>query len=404
MNLKQSLSSKRTNTRCIYLENMISISVIVLSFACLCSQSPTAMAFSSEVFGWTTPLRCCRSNFLQQLIFVSERGNSQSRELRMTSPDFEDEETNKFHEQARLNQNCHRTGRKRALLRKYSRAIALSTTLIYGPMASTPFARRSFIGCSNAHAASSTTKLVPSSGNVYNFQDFKDVKKKLSLAPGANVQAYEEILERVAVEGDDALQGMKPGEMEAALTIGGTSVESGESTAKETGKKKIQNKQSKKQKVSEWESDEFGFGDDDDDDADSGVLTMGSSASSPSKIKGKVPLASGDNAGKGDVVVTDKMAYNNYQAALSKTDHMKTIKKGAFYSIFPVFVITMIRGQVRAYREKKKVKRGLALFEQEKKDYIEERKKQGNKGEDDDDDDDDDDQDDKPKDNKKGKK
>jgi ribosomal protein S14 len=321
----------------------------------------------------------------------------------MTSSDFDDEKMNKFHEQARLNQNCHRTGRKRALLRKYSKAIALSTTLIYGPMTSAPFARRSFIGSSNAHAAASTTSLVPSSGNAYNFQDFKDVKKKLSLAPGANVQAYEEILERVAVEGDDALQGMKPGEMEAALTIGKTSVDSGESAAKETGKKKIQKKQSKKQQVSEWESDEFGFGEDDDDDIDSGVLKIGSSASSPSEVKGKAPSVSGDNSGKGDVVVTDKMAYNNYQAALNRKDHMKTIKKGAFYSIFPVFVITMIRGQVRAYIEKKKVKRGLALFEQEKKDYIEERKKQGSKGEDDDDDDDDD-QDDKSKDNKKGKK
>ncbi|KAL3790692.1 hypothetical protein HJC23_009792 [Cyclotella cryptica] len=129
---------------------------------------------------------------------------------------------------------------------------------------------------------------------------------------------------------------------------------------------------------------------------------MGSSASSPSRGKGKAS-SSGDNSGKGDVVVTDKMAYNNYQAALGKEDYMKTIKKGAFYSIFPVFVITMIRGQVRAYREKKKVKRGLALFEQEKKDYIEERKRQGSKG-DDDDDEDDDDEDDKPKDKKKGKK
>lgn len=403
MNTKQSLSSKRTNMRCSYLENTISISVIVLSFAFLCSQSPTAMAFSSDVVGRKTPLRCCRSSFLQQLIFASEQGNSQCGELRMTSSDFEDEKTNKFHEQARLNQNCHRTGRKRAQLRKYSKAIALSTALMYGPMASAPFARRSFIGSSNAHAAASTTSLVSSSGNSYNFQDFKDVKKKLSLAPGANVQAYEEILERVAVEGDDALQGMKPGEMEAALTIGGANVDSGESAAKDTGTQKIQKKQSKKQKVSEWESDEFGFGEDDDDDIDSGVLKIGSSSSSPSKVKGKAPSASGENSGKGDVVVTDKMAYNNYQAALSRKDHMKTIKKGAFYSIFPVFVITMIRGQVRAYREKKKVKRGLALFEQEKKDYIEERKKQGSKGEDDDDDDDDD-QDDKPKDNKKGKK
>jgi phosphopantothenoylcysteine synthetase/decarboxylase len=88
------------------------------------------------------------------------------------------------------------------------------------------------------------------------------------------------------------------------------------------------------------------------------------------------------------------MAYNNYQAALGKDDHMKTIKKGAFYSIFPVFAITMIRGQLRAYREKKRVKRGLALFEQEKKDYLEEKKRKKEEGEEDDDDDDDDDDED----------
>ncbi|KAL3790693.1 hypothetical protein HJC23_009793 [Cyclotella cryptica] len=221
-NVKQSLASKRAKKHCSYLHNMITISVIVLSLTCLCLQSPTAMAFSSAVAGRRTSLRCSRSSFVQQLMNASEQGNSQSCQLQMTSSDFEGGQGNKPHDKASpsLNQNFHRTGRKRALLRKYSKAIVLSTTLIYGPMASAPFARRSFIGSTNAHAAASTTSLVSSSGSAYNFQDFKDVKKKLSLAPGANVQAYEEILERVAVEGDDALQGMKPGEMEAALTIG----------------------------------------------------------------------------------------------------------------------------------------------------------------------------------------
>jgi hypothetical protein len=280
----------------------------------------------------------------------------------------------------------HLVGRKRAILRKYSRAIALSTTLIYGPMASAPLARR-FVGGSTAHAAAST--VAPQSD--YNFQDFKDVKKKLSLAPGANVQKYEEILQRVEVEGKAALEDMKPGDLEAALTVGG----SGDGATAATGKagrasKKAQKKQSKKQAVSDWESDEFGFGEDEDDDFE-GVLNIGSTSSKPAKGKRKSAIR--DDSAKGDVIITDRMAYNKYQEALGKEDQMKTIKKLGFYSIFPVFVITLIRGQIRAFREKKKVKRGLALFEQEKKEYEEEMKKKGKGGGYDDDDDDDDDDD-----------
>jgi hypothetical protein len=182
---------------------------------------------------------------------------------------------------------------------------------------------------------------------------------------------------------------MKPGDMEAALTVGG----SGDGASSATGKagrasKKAQKKQSKKQTVSDWESDEFGFGEEEEDEFE-GVLNMGSTPGKPAK--GKRKSATGDDSAKGDVILTERMAYNRYQEALGKEDQMKTIKKLGFYSIFPVFAITLIRGQIRAFREKKKVKRGLALFEQEKREYEEERKRKGKDGGDDDDDDDDED-------------
>ena len=147
---------------------------------------------------------------------------------------------------------------------------ALSTTLLYGPMATMPSARR-VLGAT-AHAASSTA--APASGGAYNFQDFKDIKGKLSLAPGANVGEYEEILAKVEVEGEKALEDRKYGE-KAALTIGDSGEEGGDAASSSESEKKgrratraerkAQKKaQKKKSQVSEWESDEFGFGEDDD--------------------------------------------------------------------------------------------------------------------------------------------
>ena len=289
--------------------------------------------------------------------------------------------------QNRNNNDTRRVGRKRSLVKKYGKAIALSTTLLYGPMLSVPLVRRTT--GSTAHAASS----VAADGGAYKFQDFKDVKKKLSLAPGANVQEYEDILAKVEVEGEEALENYKPGET-AALTIGGSS-EEGDSASSQVQTKKTKGRRAarkgkKQSQVSEWESDEFGFGDD-DEDFDSGVISMGSGSASSSKLSPK----SGSGGG-GDVVLTDKMAYNNYKAPVSKADHTKIIKRGAFYSIFPVFVITMVRGQIKAYQERKFVKKGLAIKEEEYKTYLEEKKKkkEGNDDDDDDDDDNDDDDDD----------
>merc|ERR1712029_1294060 len=95
-----------------------------------------------------------------------------------------------------------------------------------------------------------------------------------------------------------------------------------------------------------------------------------------------------------DVMLTDKMAYNNYQEARSKADQINVIKKGAFYSIFPVFVITTIRGQIKAWKERRWVKQGLAIVEGERQKYLEEKKKKRDRDKDDGDDVDDDDDDD----------
>ncbi len=273
----------------------------------------------------------------------------------------------------RNNNDTRKAGRKRALVKKCGKAIALSTTLLYGPMLSVPLVRRTT--GSTAHAASS----VAADGSAYKFQDFKDVKKKLSLAPGANVQEYEEILAKVEVEGEEALENYKPGET-TALTIGGSGEEDDSSSSQEQtktkGRRASRRKDKKQSQVSEWESDEFGFGDDDEDDFDSGVISLGSGSASSSKLS---PSKGKSGGGGGDVVLTDKMAYNNYKAPVSKTDHTKIIKKGALYSIFPVFVITMIRGQIKAYKERKFVKKGLAIKEEEYKQYLEEKKKKKKK-------------------------
>lgn len=299
-------------------------------------------------------------------------------------------------------------GRKRALIRKYGKAIVLSTTLLYGPMATMPSIGRHHTLGSRAHAASPAmiATSTPVSGSDYKFKDFKDIKGKISLAPGANVQQYEEVLAKVEVEGEKAFEELKTGDV-AALTIGESSDVLGETSSTITGgksrtkKKSQKNGSDTKSQVSDWEADEFGFEEGDDDDFDSGVFSLGSGSSTTTK-KGKLsPSKSkqsdgsgGKGRGGGDVLLTDKMAYNNYKAPMAKEEKDKVIKKLAFYSIFPVFVITTVRGQIKAYKEKKWVKKGLALVEEERQRYLEEKKKKKDGKDDDDDDDDDDDNDD----------
>ncbi|KAL7553230.1 hypothetical protein ACHAWF_017341 [Thalassiosira exigua] len=332
-----------------------------------------------------------KPSFASQRVKAAKINSEHTLQLRMRRNE-EDSKCSESYDRQRT------PGRKRALLRKYGKAIALSTTLVYGPIASVPSARRTL---GSAHAASTMSAPAPTDDSAYNFKDFKDIKGKLSLAPGANVHQYEEVLAKVEVEGEKALEDIKYGDKEAALTIGeggetesSSSSDEGEVTGRRTkrAERKAQKKKQKKSEVSEWESDEFGFGDEEDEDFDSGVLSLGGSTTSsgktgPSKSKG------GDSGGGGggDVMITDKMAYNNYKPSVSKEEQIKLIKKGAFLSIFPVFVITTIRGRIRAWKEKKWVKQGLAIVEEERQKYLEEKKKQREGKKDDDDDDDDDD-------------
>lgn len=371
---KKDKMSRAQSSRC------LSLGLILMSM--VSPQSKLATAFSPS-----QPQKLFASR-----IVVSSESNKSLSHMRMSKEDNNCSEDD-------IPRSQRLVGRKRALLQKYGKAIALSTTLLYGPMASMPTARR-ILG-STAHAASTVaTATAPTSGSDYNFKDFKDIKGKLSLAPGADVQQYEEILAKVEVMGEKALEDAKY-ESKAALTIGESTGEGGgESSEQQTdgrrGKKAQKQKQTKN-KVSDWESDEFGFGDADDEDFDESVISLGSGAItkkgklSPSSKSKSGATDSGGKGGGGDVLLTDKLAYNNYKAPLSKDEQMKTVKKGAFYSIFPVFVITMIRGRIKSYKEKKWVKKGLAIVEEERKKYLEEKKKkkEGKKPGDDDDDDDD---------------
>ncbi|KAL3788867.1 hypothetical protein ACHAW5_009224 [Stephanodiscus triporus] len=316
----------------------------VVLIATVSFRSNHAMAFSVN--------DCAPMSFASHRV-VSSQINQRCSQIMTMSRHDEDNNCNNYHE----TQMKRLPGRKRALLRKYGKSIALSTTLLYGPMALIPSGRHN-LG-STAHAASPTMAATNTlSGGDYKFKDFKDIKGKISLAPGANVQQYEEILAKVEVEGEKAFEDLKHGDI-AALTIGESRAEIGEASSS-SGKslvKKKQKESKKKSQVSEWESEEFGFGEGDDDDLDSGVLSLASSGAptkgklSPSKSKSGVS-GSGEKGG-GDVLLTDKMAYNNYKAPMSKEEQTKVIKKFAFYSIFPVFVITTIRGQIKAYKEKK---------------------------------------------------
>ena len=72
-----------------------------------------------------------------------------SNNMYMSSED--DSNYNEYKQQQSNNNNQQKvTGRKRAIVRKYGKAIAISTTLLYGPMACLPSTRR--ITSTTAHA------------------------------------------------------------------------------------------------------------------------------------------------------------------------------------------------------------------------------------------------------------
>jgi hypothetical protein len=50
---------------------------------------------------------------------------------------------------------------------------------------------------------------------------WKDIKGKISLAPGANVQQYEEVLAKVEVEGEKAFEELKTGDVAAFFAVEG---------------------------------------------------------------------------------------------------------------------------------------------------------------------------------------
>ena len=361
----------------------------LILIATISLQSESILAFSvgdcpqSLVLSHHQRVSECRSHKFAQTMSMSKQNNNEEDDSNCSSNE---------HDVSNTHNTKRYPGRKRAILRKYGKAIAISSTLLYGPMATMPSARR--FTATTAHASTAATAAVPTSSD-YNFKDFKDIKGKLSLAPGANVQEYEEVLAKVEVEGEEAIKDLKK-ESAAALTIGDTGQEGGVDTSGSsevaTGRraKRAQKKAQKKKKnqVSEWETDEFGFGEDydDEDDFDSGVLSLAGSSSSGDKTSPSKKSKSGGESGGsgGGVVLTDKMAYNNYKAPMSKEEQTKAIKKIAFYSIFPVFVITTIRGQVKAWKERRWVKKGLAIRDEEYKQYLEEKKKKKDgKGDDD---------------------
>merc|ERR1711957_929466 len=231
------------------------------------------------------------------------------------------------------------------------------------------------MGGSTVHAASSSITAPSHSapaaagdGSAYNFKDFKDIKGKLSLAPGAVVEEYEDILASVEVKGEKVLEDEKHATKQVEFSIGESGGD-GESTSlsalsreAKRGRRASKRAQKKKQdenQISEWKSD----------------------GDSTRKGKG------------GDVVLTDKMAFNNYRASLSPVDKITSIKKGTACFFFPMLIITTIRGQVRAYREKKWVQKGLTIKEEERQNYLDEKKKK-KEGKNDDNDDDDDNNDD----------
>merc|ERR1712127_228888 len=87
----------------------------------------------------------------------------------------------------------------------------------------------------------------------------------------------------------------------------------------------------------------------------------------------------------------------------TQAEKISAIKKGTFSVMIPVWTITTIRGQVRGDRERKWVKNGLAIVEEERQAYLEEKKQEKQGKKDDDDDDDEDDDEDGDSDGKDGK-
>merc|ERR1711862_654888 len=244
-------------------------------------------------------------------------------------------------------------------------AIALSSTLLYGPMATMPSTRR--ISGHTAHAASSIA--APQKTSDYNFQDFFEDKDKLrSLKPGANLQS------KVEFEGDAVSEGLSYDKRDAP-TIG----KSGDGGERSGAARKKMGRRSKK-------ADEFGFGD--DDNLDGLVALKVKSGGKVGETKTKVGESASSDSGS--VMLIDRMAFNNYTPEKPKEERIKIIKKTTFIISIPYIIVLFTRGRIRDWKEKRWVKKGLAIFEEDRRKYLEEKKKNKGQGDDNDGDDDDD--------------
>jgi len=382
------------------------VSLATVSFQCNRSMAFSVCTMSNNRF--LVPL----SSFASQKQIDPSRGR---KKVALTHLGLNDKDDNCVDQKPRTTQRI--SGYKRALLRKSGKTIALFTALLCGPMASMPSTRR-IIGSTANAASSSVTAPSPSAstksgdGSAYKFEDFKGMEGKLSLAPGAIVEEYDEILAKIEVERGKALEDGKDAQKQSDISIGdsggagdGDSVLSSPSSRETKGgrsaSKRAQRKKQKESQMSEWELDEFGYDADGDNDLDKGVMSFNGSSKgassnklSPSK-KSKTSAGDSTEGGKGgNVVVIDKMAFSNYKAPLPQEEKIKTIKKGTAYGLLPFATMLTIRGQVRAYRERTWVQKGLAIMEEEKQKYLEEKKKkkEGKKDDDDGEDDDDDDE------------
>jgi len=377
-----------------------------VSFQCNRSMAFSVCTLSKNRF--LVPL----SSFAPQRQIDPSRGR---KKIALAHLGLNDKDDNCVDQKPRTTQRI--SGYKRALLRKFGKTIALFATLLCGPMASIPSARR-IVGSTANAASSSVTAPSPSApsaaddASAYKFEDFKGMEGQLSLAPGAVAEEYDEILAKIEVEGRKALEDGNDAQKQSAISIsdsGGpgdgdsasSSTSSRETKGGRSASKRAQRKKQKESQMSEWELDEFGYDADSDNDLDKGVMSFSGSSKiassnklSPSK-KSKTSAGDSTEGGKaGNVVMIDKMAFSNYKTPLVQEEKIKTIKKGSVYCLLPFATILTIRGQVRAYRERKWVQKGLAIMEEERQNYLEEKKKkkEGNKDDDDGEDDDDDDE------------
>jgi len=291
------------------------------------------------------------------------------------------------------------SGRKRAWLRKFGKNMALFATLLCGPMTSIPSARR-IVGSTANAASSSVASPSPSApsaagdGSAYTLKDFKGMEGKLSLAPGIVAEEYDEMLEKVEVEGRTAL--------DDAIVIGDSGgAGNGDTSSRETkggrsASKRARRKKQKESQLSEWELDEFGYDADGDNDLDKGVMSISGSRKAGKKLsQSKKSKGDSTEGGKGgNAVMIDKMAFGSYKAPLPQEEKIKTVRRKSLYAAVPFCSALLLRGQVRIYRERKWVKKGLTIMEEERQKHLEEKKKKKEGNQDDDDGEDDDDDDD----------